>query len=393
MSRLKLHISGSKSISNRFLIMEALGDKNVEVDNLSNSDDSEVMQHILANRDQYSWDVGHAGTAMRFLTAFAAIQKRDIKLCGSERMHQRPIGPLVEALRNLGAQITYLEEEGYPPLLINGQGIKGGVLKIDGQMSSQFISALAMIAPCISEGLHIEIQNELVSRPYLAMTLDMMSEFKVQSVWKDNVIVIPEQSYAIHDYKVESDWSSASYWFSFIALGILPEIELSDYFKSSSQGDSELVNIFEQLGVESHMENGGLVLTNSGECCEFFSYNFHEQPDVAQTVAVCCFILGIPAELTGLETLPIKETNRLMALQVELEKLGAEVNIKNQDTLVLTKRNRDIPNEPIQIATYKDHRMAMSFAPVAFIYPNIEILDRAVVTKSYPNFWQDLAKI
>ncbi len=393
MSKLKLHISGSKSISNRFLIMEALSGSKVSIKNLSNSDDALVMHKILSNQDQAVWDVGHAGTAMRFLTAFAAIQNRDIVLRGSARMHQRPIGPLVEALRSLGAKITYLENDGFPPILVNGSSMVGGDLIIDGQMSSQFISALAMIAPSIPNGLNIQIQNTLVSRPYLAMTLKMMGEFGIKSTWEGNSIHIIEQNYQVENYEVESDWSSASYWFSFVALGILKEVTLSSYFENSTQGDAALVDIYSQLGVDSKREGNQLTISNTGILKEKFSYDFHEQPDIAQTVIVTCFGLGMEAELTGLETLPIKETDRLLAMQVELGKLGAQVQIMGQNSLYLEKRTFRIANDPIQIETYKDHRMAMSFAPLAHRYPNIEILEPSVVSKSYPDFWTDVDKI
>ncbi len=393
MSKVKLHISGSKSISNRFLIMEALAGQKVEVQNLSNSDDALVMQKILSNQNETNWNVGHAGTAMRFLTAFAATQNRTISLSGSERMHQRPIGPLVDALRKLGAEINYLGVEGYPPLKINGQGICGGELDIDGQMSSQFISALAMIAPRLSGGLQIEIQNKLVSRPYLAMTLGMMRDFGIDTKWVNSSIQIPETKYTVGNYQVESDWSSASYWFSFVAMGIVDEISISNYFTNSYQGDAALIEIFKPLGVDAILHKNELVLRSSGDRVEKFSYDFHEQPDIAQTVAVCCFELGIEAELFGLETLPIKETDRLLALKIELAKLGGVVQILNQDTILLAKRIQKIPTETVQIETYKDHRMAMCFAPLAFKYPTIEILDPNVVTKSYPDFWEDVARL
>ncbi len=393
MSKFQIHISGSKSISNRFLIMEALASTKVKVSNLSNSDDSEVMQSILAHQEQVNWDVGHAGTAMRFLTAYAAIQKRDIVLCGSQRMHQRPIGPLVDALRSLGVQIDYLENEGFPPLKINGSEIQGGELDIPGSMSSQFISALAMIAPSVPGGLRINILNDLVSKPYLQMTLSMMEAFHIQYNWSGNEIVIPEQEYLVNDFEIESDWSSASYWFSLVAVGIVPEVILTSFFDNSSQGDSALINMYEQLGVKAIQEGNKLILTKSGAIVDQFKYNFHEQPDIAQTVVVSCFMLGVPAIMTGLETLPIKETDRLKAMQVEIGKLGGKIQIENQNSLLLVQSTGNIPSGPIQIETYKDHRMAMAFAPLTFIHKNMEILDSNVVSKSYPDFWKDLSKI
>lgn len=393
MTNTQIHISGSKSISNRFLIMQALSGSKNAVKNLSNSDDSNVLQSILEHRTKTEWNVGHAGTAMRFLTAFACLDGREIELSGSSRMHERPIGPLVDALRKLNVEISYLQNEGYPPLRINGSEIQGGKLVVDGNMSSQFVSALCMIAPCLPNGLELEIVNTLVSRPYFEMTLTMMKAFGVQSSWVDNKIIIQEQEYLVPDYEVESDWSSASYWFSFVALDIVPEITLSTFFNPSLQGDSMLPEIFKQLGVVTVLKEGKLTIRKEMEPQESFYYNFKSEPDLAQTLAVCCFALGLPAKMEGLETLPIKETDRLMAIKTEIEKLGGEVTIENNNSLYIAKRVWDIPSTPIKIETYKDHRMAMCFAPLQYLYSNIEILDKKVVTKSYPDFWKDVERL
>ena len=384
-----LTISGSKSESNRLLILQKLYPQ-LNIDNLSDSDDTHHLQEALLSTSN-TIDIGHAGTAMRFLTAYFSVQEnREVILTGSERMQNRPIKILVKALRDLGADITYKGKEGYPPLLIKGKELTNNAVRIKGNVSSQYLSALLLIAPKLSQGLHLNLVGEVASRPYLEMTLSLLSQMGISYTWKDNIIsVLPIEKVVAKTIKVESDWSSASYFYSLVALSKEAQMTLTTYKKNSLQGDSALVPIYKSLGVTTTFEENSICITkNSKLKTQNLKLNLVKTPDLAQTIAVTCFGLGIACELTGLHTLKIKETDRLVALKTELEKLGASVNITHESLSL--KATKALKNN-ISIATYNDHRMAMAFAPLSLKVP-LTIKEAEVVSKSYPRFWKDFDK-
>jgi 3-phosphoshikimate 1-carboxyvinyltransferase len=386
-----IFISGSKSESNRMLVLQKLF-REITIHNLSDSDDTHHLQDALSSQD-VEINVGHAGTAMRFLTAFFAIQqKKTTILSGSERMHQRPIKVLVEALRALGAEIYYLENEGFPPLKIIGKQLAKEQVKINGNISSQYISALLLIAASLPNGLRIELIGEITSIPYINMTLSLLNQIGITTSFKDQIIqVYPFEEAKKHTLEVESDWSSASYFYSIAALSSIgSEIRLSSYKKESLQGDAILANIYKSFGVETVYETNSIILRKTKEPNkEHLSIDLNKAPDIAQTIAVTCYGLGVSCELLGLHTLKIKETDRLEALHSELTKLGANISVTS-NSLYLKSRSEIVAD--VSIETYNDHRMAMAFAPLGMKIP-LEILDADVVTKSYRNFWKDLQKI
>ena len=384
-------VSGSKSESNRLLILQQLYPE-LEIENLSNSDDSIHMQHALESNGEIA-DIGHAGTAMRFLTAFFASQEGTTKILqGSERMHNRPIKILVDALRDLGADITYLEKEGYPPLKINGKKLANSSVTIQGNVSSQYISALLLIASSLPNGLEIELLGEITSIPYIKMTLSLLSQLGIESSFEGNIIRV-EPKEAIENSKVivEADWSSASYFYSLVALSeIGTEIKLSSYKKESLQGDSCLADIYKHFGVSTTFEEYTILLKKEEETkTSLLELDLVKAPDIAQTIAVTCFALGVPCKLVGLHTLKIKETDRLEALKEEITKLGGTISVTNEELHLETS---DRINNNIEIETYNDHRMAMAFTPLALKVP-IKIKDAKVVTKSYRNFWEDFENL
>lgn len=387
----EIKVSGSKSESNRLLILKQLFPE-LTIENLSDSDDTNHMLEALSS-NSLEINIGHAGTAMRFLTAYFASQEgKTVVLSGSDRMHNRPIGILVEALRQLGAQIDYLGKDGYPPLQIKGTEFKSHEVLIDGNVSSQYISALLLIAPSLPKGLVIRLQGKITSVPYIEMTLSILAQLGIDSTFSEQVIEVePTKHIMKNTITVESDWSSASYFYSIIALAeIGSSIVLHSYKRDSMQGDSVLSEIYKDLGVSTTFEHQSIRLTKvSNSCVDRLHLDLNKAPDIAQTLAVTCFGLGVYCELTGLHTLKIKETDRLSALKVELEKLGATIEI-NHDSLRLEKNK--IIHDGVTIETYNDHRMAMAFAPVAML-KKIRIRDAEVVTKSFRNFWEDLKKI
>ena len=385
-------IPGSKSESNRLLILQALY-KNLTINNLSTSDDTQcLIQGLKSNNGTV--DIHHAGTAMRFLTAyFASKENTDITLTGSNRMQERPIKILVEALRSLGADIDYLKNEGFPPLKVKGKGIENSSLKINANVSSQYISALMLTAPSLNNGLKIELEGEITSIPYIKMTLDLLQKIGVTCSLDQNCIAI-ETLHEIKDLSidVESDWSSASYFYSMVALSENMEITLKYFRKNSLQGDSELAEIYKLLGVTTEFnstENTITLRKNDLKVSSFLELDLNHTPDIAQTIIVTCLGLDITCKLTGLETLKIKETDRLEALEVELSKLGANCKITNE-SIELFSSSEIKAN--VLINTYQDHRMAMAFAPLSLVTA-IEINEPNVVSKSYPSFWEDLQKI
>jgi 3-phosphoshikimate 1-carboxyvinyltransferase len=388
----EISIGGSKSETNRLLILNALYENPIQLSNISDSDDSRLLQSALSS-DSTQIDIHHAGTAMRFLTAYFAIQKnRNVVLTGSDRMKERPIGVLVDALRSLGAEISYLDKEGFPPLKIQGGKLTTNFVEVEANISSQFITALLLIAPKLPKGLLIQLNGKITSRPYLEMSLKLVNQVGISTEFKRNTIrILPQTNLENKIHRIESDWSSASYFYSIAALSDSVEIKLDTFFSNSLQGDSEVVEIYKNyFGVQTQFVGNQILLS------KIPNFNFNEvildlnrTPDLAQTIAVTCTGLKLKCKLSGLETLKIKETDRLLALQNELAKIGAQVEITN-DSLEI-QDFFEVSEIPL-IKTYNDHRMAMSFAPLV-VFQDLEIENPKVVEKSYPNFWEDFEKL
>ncbi len=387
---LRITLPASKSISNRALILNALAYSPYDIQNLSDCDDTRVTVKALDSNDR-TFDIGAAGTAMRFLTAFLSKTVGEWVITGSERMKQRPIKLLVDALTTLGARIEYVEKEGFPPLRIFGSALTGGEIRLNGGVSSQYISALMMIAPYMQNGLKIILEGNVISVPYINMTLNMMKEYGVAVDFNNTIIDIKAQTYKPIQYKVESDWSAASYWYEVLAIAGKGQVFLTGLNQNSYQGDSKVAALFEQLGVSSTYQVEGVLLQATGKYVEQFEYDFVNQPDLAQTFAVTCCMKGIPFHFGGLQTLKIKETDRIAALINELGKLGFVLTEPAEGQLAWTG-NRCDAAQPVSIATYEDHRMAMAFAPAALITPLV-IEEPQVVSKSYPGFWEDIEKL
>ncbi len=388
----KIELTGSKSESNRALILQALSKGKVSVSNLSAATDTQTLQQILNSNLQIpnsELNVGPAGTAMRFLTAYLSLQNGEFTLTGTERMQERPIGILVDALRTLGAQIEYAENEGFPPLHIKGTFVqKTNKISIQGNISSQYISALLLIAPCLPQGLTLQIEGELTSKPYVEMTLAMLAQAGIKHEWTDQIIRIEKQDFSSSVITIEPDWSAASYWYAIAALAKEAELFLPNLQIYSLQGDSKITELMANFGIISQFKNGGVALLKDNRKPIRKIFDLKDCPDLAQTLIVCCAAFGHDATFTGLETLKIKETNRIKALQTELAKLGVQLIEKNL-TYKLDCSERVLPAK-IQIDTYDDHRMAMAFAPLALIIDEVEIQDPEVVNKSYPDFWKHL---
>lgn len=410
-----IDLPASKSLSNRALIMQALCPEPCNLTHLSDCDDTVVMQQAFQTIAQHHSsepaviDIGAAGTSMRFLTAyFATREGAEVIMTGTERMKQRPIRILVDALKELGAAIEYLETEGCPPLRIHGRKLDGGPLCIDGSTSSQYISALLMVAPTLTKGLQLTLTGDVTSRPYILMTLGMMREFGIESVWEGNVICIVPQTYKAQQYEVESDWSAASYWYEILAFTEnetpVKKIRLKGLHQNSLQGDSHIADYFAPLGLVTMFTDEGVTLSFDDQGLQLperLDWDMTEQPDLAQTVITTYALLDIKFDICGLHTLRIKETDRITALENELAKLGIIVTDLDNDRMISNgEETATDGTEAITIATYKDHRMAMSFAPVALYSNNIDeegsfvlIDDPAVVSKSYPQYWEHLRQI
>ena len=383
----RIQITGSKSESNRMLLLQALYPQ-ITLDNLSNSDDTVAMKSGLES-DKNMVDIGHAGTSMRFLSAYySTLENQEKILTGSSRMQERPIGVLVDALRQLGADISYLKNEGYPPLLIKGKRLTASEVLLSANISSQYITALMLIAPSLPDGLRLYLEGKITSIPYIEMTLSLLHKIGVDAIFSgQHIQVFPKKDITQITHAVESDWSSASYYFSMVALAKEADVSLLTYKKDSLQGDRVLMDVYQQFGVKSSIENNTLALKKQTMGSTHVQLDLSDAPDIAQTIAVTCYGLGLSCSLTGLHTLKIKETDRLVAMQNELSKLGATIEITDK-SLHLHKRTNPIrPN--VLIETYHDHRMAMAFAPLGLLVP-IRIQDADVVTKSYPGFWKDL---
>lgn len=396
--RTQIRLSGSKSLSNRLLILKELLNSDLNLRNISDSDDTLLLIKALEqinDASERSIDIGDAGSDMRFLTAFLSVRDGAWTIGGSTRMKERPIGILVKALQLIGAEIRYVEKEGFPPLNITGQALKGGRVEVDGSTSSQFISALLLIAPALNNGLEIELKGDVVSRPYIGMTVELLKRCGISIEAGTNTIrVWPMNDNATvpGEVDIESDWSSASYWYSICALSPGSQIELSLLRQNSLQADAVLPQLYQALGVESSFQNDSVILKHSPARVTEFVHDFSSSPDIAQTVAVTCAAMGIPARLSGLQTLKIKETDRIAALKTELDLLGLVT--ETSDSVLAISANPHFPKgdfRPQQsISTYGDHRMAMSFAPLALRCSSLSIKDPGVVNKSYRHFWEDL---
>lgn len=405
-NNISLTITGSKSESNRWLILQALFNQ-LNIENLSDSDDSDHLKEVLQSKAS-TLDIGHAGTAMRFGTAFFAMQEgKEITLTGSDRMKQRPIGILVEGLNKLGADISYVEKEGFPPLKIKGKKLKGGKLSINGSVSSQFLTALLLIAPSFENGLELYITDQLTSRPYLEMTIGILQQMGVHATF-ESVTAASKNTHAIHEIvqvkplyetiiktaTVESDWSSAGYWYSWVALQESGyEISLSLYKKGSLQGDSELVQIYKPLGVKTTFHGQGITLSKiDQQLPDTVMLDLTNEPDQAQTIFATCIGLGINAHLTGLHTLKIKETDRIEAMKIVGSRFRESEIITTDRSIQLHFASQSDFNQEVTVDTYQDHRMAMAFAPLV-MKTNVIIKEALVVTKSYRNFYEDLNKV
>jgi 3-phosphoshikimate 1-carboxyvinyltransferase len=389
-----IELPASKSISNRVLIIQALCQNLLPAGNLSDSDDTRVLQEALLLR-QKRIDIGHAGTSMRFLTAYLSQVRGEWEITGSERMKQRPVGILVDALKQLGARIEYMEQEGFPPLKILGSPLTGTTLELDGSISSQYISALLMIAPTIEKGLNLELKGRTTSRSYIEMTLKLMNRFGITYEWSGNRISVKEQNYIPRDYTVEADWSAASYWYQILAIAEKGEILLQNLQLDSLQGDARITSWFMQFGIHSEQTESGVLISKTQSLNpEKLVLDFIENPDIAQTMACLCVAKEIPFHFSGLKTLKIKETDRIDALRKELLKFGADLYEPQEGELawdgsLIVQFSEEAP----LIRTYHDHRMALAFAPLALSGTPVGIDDPVVVTKSYPAFWKDMEKV
>lgn len=387
----EIDLPASKSISNRVLLLNALCATPGRLSNLAQCDDTDAVLSALAQPDASEVNIGAAGTAMRFLTAyFATREGREVVIDGTERMRQRPIGVLVDALRQLGADIEYVEAEGYPPLKITGTSLHGGALTVSGSVSSQYITAILLIAPVIG-GITLTIEGEIMSRPYIDMTLALMARYGVKAEWRENVIHVPAGEYTALDFTVEADWSAASYWWAMQAIVPQSRISLKGLEPQSLQGDSRIAELMSQMGVTGNWCGRYLDLRSNGGmgcCCSTFA-DLSGTPDIAQTLVVMLCLMGRPFRITGLRTLRIKETDRLEALRTELRKLGYVVKVEGDDAISWHFETTAAEASP-HICTYHDHRMAMAFAPAAIRFPGLIIDDAQVVSKSYPLFWEHL---
>ena len=394
-------LPASKSVSNRALIISAIAGGGIIPDNLSDCDDTNVMINALKEMPPVI-DIMAAGTAMRFLTAYLSITPGEHVITGTERMRHRPIAIMVDALRYMGADISYEGEEGYPPLRIRGKQLRGGEITLSGSVSSQYISALLMIAPALADGLKIKLEGEIISRPYIDLTIWMMSEFGAKVEWTDiDTITVEPHPYTPHRYFIENDWSAASYMYEMMALSgsRYDNIVLHGLFDGSKQGDSVVRYIFSLLGVKTEFmdadpKTGTTVvrLINTGRCVPKLEYDFVNSPDLAQTFVACCAVMGVPFRFTGLQTLKIKETDRIEALKNEMRKLGYVIH-DYKGCELSWDGERCTPDHSLGIDTYEDHRMALAFAPLAFRIDGLKINNPHVVTKSFPHYWEQLTKM
>jgi 3-phosphoshikimate 1-carboxyvinyltransferase len=387
----KIDLPSSKSISNRLLIIKALSSCDFPIEGLSDSDDTKVLQHGLQSSSD-EIDICHAGTSMRFLTAYFAATGQAKTITGSDRMKNRPISDLVDALNQLGADINYLEKNGYPPIRTSGKPLSGNKIEINGEVSSQFISALLLVAPVLPDGLTVQITGVPVSTPYIKMTLQLMQQAGVRTVSEKNIITVEHQDYKSEGMSVERDWTAASYWYQMAILASDAELILEGLTDKSIQGDNIIAPMTYPLGVKTEYTPEGALLTKHKNLCLSFGYDFSDAPDLVQTMAVTCCVNNTHFRFGGVQTLRNKETDRIAALQSELLKLGYTVKEKKPG-VIDWNGERTEPKKPITVSTFNDHRMAMAFAPAAIHFPGLQIENPEVVSKSYPNFWDNLKNI
>ena len=388
-----IQLESSKSISNRMLIIRALSQENFQINNLSQADDTVILDRLLNDyKNLEEIDCHHAGTTLRFLTSFLSIKNGEWTLKGSERMHQRPIAPLVESLKQLGSNINYLEKSGYPPLRIKGQPINGDKIDIRGDISSQYISSLLMIAPIMKNGLNLNIVSDILSKPYIKMTLELMSNMGIEHTWDGASIVIKNQPYIGTSYSIENDWSGASFWYSFAALANSAEINLPFLYESSVQGDSNVRYIYEKLGVSTYFHEKGITIKKSPQLLENpISIDLKNYPDLGLPIAVTCAGLGLQTHLYGLESLKYKESDRLLMIKNELHKFNIESIVDSSSIVIKEGQKLEKPSSIIEC--HDDHRIPMSIAPLAMKIGKIKFNDKTVVNKSYPRFWNDLERV
>ena len=397
--RCEITLPASKSISNRLLMMQLFSDNKIKISNLSEAGDTILMQELIskiidtrqnADMDEASeLDCGNAGTVLRFLASYLAGRRGNWILTGSERMKKRPVATLCNALRSLGASIEYLENEGFPPIAVRGKKLSGGRVLVDASESSQFVSSLMMLAPVLQNGLCIELSGEIASRPYLDMTLGLMTKAGMSASFIDNVIEIQSGSYQKSSFTVEPDWSAASYWYEIVALLPASGVLLRDLTLKSLQGDAILAEIYSNFGVGSYQTAEGVLLLHEAEPREKFNFDFTNYPDLVPAIAASCVALNIEAQLSGLKNLVIKESNRLLALKTELEKINPNISILDSGILKIGKSDFKQGN-PLRFQTYNDHRMAMALAPLALCCGELTVENPEVVVKSYPDFWDHL---
>ncbi len=385
-------LESSKSISNRLLIIKQLSKSKIEIQNLSTSNDTKILSKIL-NEYQTKKNIycQNAGTALRFVVAFLAAKEGIWKVSGSKRMHERPIKPLIDCLAELGTEIKYLEKKGFPPIEIRSKKLKSKKLSLPGDISSQFISALLLVAPTIENGLNLEITSKILSKPYINMTLDLMNEFGIEYSWKNNLIKVQEQSYLGKSIHVENDWSAASFWYSFLALSKSGEIKIPNLYANSIQGDSILSIIYSKLGIKTEFNEDSIILSKTKNTAKEIELDLSSHPDLALPIIVTCAGLGTKAHLMGLESLKIKESNRLECIKTELEKFNVISYVSDSSIKII--ENQKILQPISIIECHDDHRIPMSIAPLIMKVDSIKFTDKEVVNKSYPKFWQDLRKV
>ena len=378
-----IDLESSKSISNRLLIIKELCKTKFEIQNLSNAKDTKILNELLDSfNKRIDLNCEDAGTALRFLIAFLATKDGIWKVSGSKRMHERPVKPLIDCLKELGAEIKYLEKEGFPPI-----EIKSKKLSLLGDISSQFISALLLVAPTIENGLTLEITSKVLSKPYIAMTLGLMSDFGIEYSWENNIIKVEQQNYLAKNIEVENDWSAASFWYSFLALSKSGEIKIPNLYANSLQGDSVLSSIYLKLGIKTEFNEDSIVLYKTKNIAKELELDLSNHPDLALPIIVTCCGLGIKAHLMGLESLKVKESNRLECIKKELKKFNVSCEIDSSSIIV--KENQKIVQPNTIIECHNDHRIAMSIAPLSMKVDSIKFDDKEVVNKSYPKFWED----
>lgn len=385
-------LESSKSISNRLLIIKELCKTKFEIQNLSNSKDTEILNELLDSfKTRKDINCEDAGTALRFAVAFLTTKKGTWKVLGSKRMHERPIKPLIDCLKDLGAEIKYLEKEGFPPIEIKSKKLKSKKLSLQGDISSQFISALLLVAPTIENGLTLEITSKVLSKPYIDMTLDLMRQFGIEHSWENKLIKVEQQNYLAKNIKIENDWSAASFWYSFLALSKSGEIKIPNLYANSIQGDSVLSSIYLKLGIKTEFNKDSIVINKTKNIAKEIELDLSNHPDLALPIIVTCSGLGIKAHLMGLKSLKIKESNRLECIKKELEKFNVICSIS--DSSIKIKENQNIVQPKSTIECHNDHRIAMSIAPLCMKVNSIKFDNKNIVNKSYPKFWEDFDRV